>query len=422
MAWLESSIINMQNDFFSQPVDKAALALTRSIALAESGGSGGNKPDYNAVGDAGTSHGAYQWQPGNFEAGAKAAGLNPKDMSPENQDKVAYYQVKKMKDEGYAPDEIPAAWNAGLGRVKDGSWKTNKGTTVINGKPIEYDTPGYVKKVNDHYQKIYAQMGGGTQPTAQLTNSTPQPTQSPQGKGFVTSATMVPPANTSTPVNQPDNRGLGDKALNFAGNISKKILDVTGGNKVANLLGTEGAVALEKGKGLIGMKDNSRFIPHSADDVDVVGTALDAGKLGTSLFALKGLANVGNKVLPSAVNPTFGALPKSISTAAPIVEDITGVSAKKFAASRVTDQVNALDQAYKATTVATDRIILKNAMEELAPKVLAENGIGSFSALHPKSAKAIGLTAGAFKSLAKIVGLGVAFGTGQRLTEGLIPK
>lgn len=148
-------------DIFTQPVDQAALTLARAIALKESG-SGGLTPNYNAVGDAGTSKGAYQWQPGNFEAGASKYGLNPKDFSPENQDKVAYAQVLDMKNRGLQPDQIAASWNAGEGSLKNDRWKTNVGDTTIKGQKIHYDTPGYVKGVQDYYNQLFNQGNGET--------------------------------------------------------------------------------------------------------------------------------------------------------------------------------------------------------------------------------------------------------------------
>ena len=118
----------------TQQTDQQALALTHAIALAESGSSG--QPDYNAVGDNGTSKGAYQWQPGNFEAAAKNAGLDPTDFSPENQDKVAYSEVKAYKDKGYDPGQIASLWNSG----SPNNWQNHAGTTTINGKQISYDS------------------------------------------------------------------------------------------------------------------------------------------------------------------------------------------------------------------------------------------------------------------------------------------
>lgn len=159
-----------------QPVDQQALDLTHAIALQESGHDG--KPDYNAVGDAGTSKGAYQWQPGNFEAAAKAAGLDPNDFSSENQDKVAYSEVKGYKDKGYDPGEIASLWNSG----SPNNWQNHSGTTTINGKTISYDTPAYVKGVQNYYNQIK-----GSQETTQ------DPTQPPTSNGLPQAPTAPKP-------------------------------------------------------------------------------------------------------------------------------------------------------------------------------------------------------------------------------------
>ena len=131
------------------PTNQQILALTHAIALQESGVKG--KPNYNAVGDNGTSHGAYQWQPGNFASAAKQYGLNPNDLSPENQDKVAYAQVYDMAvNKGYSPAQIASAWNSG----SPNNFKDHSGTVIIAGKPIAYDTPKYVQGVQQHYQAL----------------------------------------------------------------------------------------------------------------------------------------------------------------------------------------------------------------------------------------------------------------------------
>lgn len=144
--------------FDSNTIDRDALNLTRAIGLQE----GGGKIDYNAVGDAGTSKGAYQWQPGNFESAARDAGLDPNDFSPENQDKVAYARVKSRKDAGLQPWEIAAEWNSGS---KD-NWKDHSGDTTINGQTIHYDTPAYVSNVKNYYTKLAG--GTSTNPAADI--------------------------------------------------------------------------------------------------------------------------------------------------------------------------------------------------------------------------------------------------------------
>jgi hypothetical protein len=146
----------------STTIDRDALNLARSIGLAESGDAG--RPNYNAVGDNGMSKGAYQWYGDNFKTMAKAHGLDPNDFSPENQDKVAYRQVKQWKDEGLQPWEIAAKWNSG----RTTTWKDHKGTTVINGKTVEYDTPAYVARVKQRYLEL---SGGAGQPVLAQKNT-----------------------------------------------------------------------------------------------------------------------------------------------------------------------------------------------------------------------------------------------------------
>ena len=86
-------------------IDPTALALSRSIRQVESNG------NYNAVGDNGTSHGAYQFHGDNFQTWAKQYGLDPSDMSQNNQDEVAYKRIEGMLQEGSTPSEVAARWN-----------------------------------------------------------------------------------------------------------------------------------------------------------------------------------------------------------------------------------------------------------------------------------------------------------------------
>ncbi len=135
-------------------LDAGIVNLSKAIRARES------KGDYNAVGDAGTSKGAYQFNGSNFENWAKEASLDPNDFSPVNQDKVAYYKIKSFKDKGYSPEQVAAAWNAGEGKIKNDAWKKNVGTTTINGKEIGYDTPGYVTAVMQEFQRAKGNTGG----------------------------------------------------------------------------------------------------------------------------------------------------------------------------------------------------------------------------------------------------------------------
>lgn len=109
----------------AQP-DAGVSGLMRVIKKLEGG-------DYkNRSGDNGSSAGAYQWnndnkplKPGELPSHWKnAAGQYLKDanapMTPENQNYVAYSQIKAYKDAGKTPKEIDALWN---GAKKDSSGK-----------------------------------------------------------------------------------------------------------------------------------------------------------------------------------------------------------------------------------------------------------------------------------------------------------
>jgi hypothetical protein len=86
-------------------LDPDVVTLAKAIRQVESGG------DFNAVGDNGDSHGAYQFNKGNFAHWATQFNLDPNDFSPVNQDKVAYAKMKTWKDQGYHANEIAAMWN-----------------------------------------------------------------------------------------------------------------------------------------------------------------------------------------------------------------------------------------------------------------------------------------------------------------------
>ena len=122
-------------------LDASVVNLAKAIRTVESGG------NYDARGANGE-HGAYQWMPGNYEAGAKKYGIDTKDKSPINQDKVAYNTLKEWKDQGLTPAQIAAKWNSG-GTEWEGKVGTNK-------QGVKYDVPAYVGKVVDAFRAVKA--------------------------------------------------------------------------------------------------------------------------------------------------------------------------------------------------------------------------------------------------------------------------
>ena len=131
----------------NETLDPTIKNLASAIKRQESGG---NKDPYNAKGASGE-HGAYQFMPDTWKGWAKThLGDSNAPMTMENQNKVAYNQIKSWKDKGYNPAQIAAAWNAGEGSLKEDKWKTNVGTNSLG---VKYDTPSYVKNVSKYYQE-----------------------------------------------------------------------------------------------------------------------------------------------------------------------------------------------------------------------------------------------------------------------------
>ena len=186
-------------------IDPTALALSRAIRTVESNG------NYNAVGDKGQSHGAYQFNGDNFQRWAKQYGLDPNDFSETNQDHLAYVRIKDLLDKGLSQSEVAAVWN---------------GAKQVNGRPVAI-VPQYVEKVKNAYNQHASALGqtyGGYQAPdySKYTSGTPQPDQS-----------------------QTEEKSLGQQLSGRASDISNAVNQTIQGkiNPVSGVLQTVGAAA-----------------------------------------------------------------------------------------------------------------------------------------------------------------------------------
>lgn len=103
-------------------LDPKVVKVMRAIRDVESGG------NYNAVGDAGDAHGAFQYNektgPGWKNIAREYLGDENAPMDKANQNKATYYRIKKWKDEGKQPEEIAALWN-GAHKDENGRYTYN---------------------------------------------------------------------------------------------------------------------------------------------------------------------------------------------------------------------------------------------------------------------------------------------------------
>lgn len=179
-------------------LDPQVLKMTRAIRQVESQG------NYNAVGDNGESHGAYQFNKDNFKNWAPEYGIDPNDMSPGNQNKVAYMKMKALKDKGLSPDEIAATWNGGH-------------TDTSTGK-FTYNNPDYGKKFH-----------------AALLNT------SPIAGGQSTA--IVPTSPSSEVQSEEPTKSFGGKVLGFLGTITET---KSAGEDIGEALAAGGNIQLYK--------------------------------------------------------------------------------------------------------------------------------------------------------------------------------
>lgn len=136
-------------------LDPQAVALAKAIRQSESGG------DFNAKGASGE-HGAYQFMDSTWDKTSSKYGIKVplKSATPEQQNEVAYKQIKEWKDKGFNPGQIASMWNAGEGEPDAylGKFSNGQPSSGKNKKGVSFDVPKYAKSVASAYQTI---KGGG---------------------------------------------------------------------------------------------------------------------------------------------------------------------------------------------------------------------------------------------------------------------
>lgn len=126
-------------------LDPQAVNLAKAIRQTESGG------NFQAKGKSGE-YGAYQFTEPTWNSQSKKYGLNVPlaQATPEQQNEVAYKQIKEWKDKGHNVGEIASMWNAGEGN----SQAYLKGNSGTNKYGVKYDTGAYAKSVATAYQTL----------------------------------------------------------------------------------------------------------------------------------------------------------------------------------------------------------------------------------------------------------------------------
>lgn len=268
-------------------VDPTALALTRAIRSVETSPEG----DYTALGDGDTSAGAYQWNngttkltpgetPANFQTAAKQFGLDPTDFSPENQDHVAYEQVKSLLDSGKSQSEVAAIWN---------------GHKVVDGKIVPIN-PEYVQKVQDAYSRANLPGIGALGAAVQDTDYVP-PGQVAGDSS--TAEAPVPPSQTMDATGSQAIPQSGGMLANLKKNITALPSDVMNiANKVGNAVAPNEVNTL--GSSIAGLENLPAQQKGLISSPTIAGQAKGLGELG-KVAAIGAGTNMAAEEAPIAV-------------------------------------------------------------------------------------------------------------------------
>lgn len=330
--------------------DQSVLALTKAIRQKESGGK------YDAIGDAGTSKGAYQFQADTWKGYAKEIlGDENAEMSDANQNAVTYGKIKKWKDQGWGPAQIAAAWNAGEGRAADGSWVNHKGSTIRNGQKIDYDTPSYVKGVVDIYKQIaqgkpnIAPKRTFSEQIKEIQSSQPQQVEEPKKEGVGKKIAKALIGSPLTILARPFQAGAALLGADTA-DIDKVSSKISGGL----------IAPTPKGAGDVG-KDVLRA-------GETVLSGLVAGKAAKGIKAAR--------AAKTAAPLQRGAMKEAIETSVDLGRGAKGpYTIAEFAKRTPAEQYNILSEAVGTAKNASDKLLLQEALKMIEPLAKKELGI-----------------------------------------------
>ena len=352
-----------------EQLDPKIVKVMGTIKRLETGTS---TDPYNAVGDNGDAHGAYQFNEKTGKGWKNYAktylGDENAPMTPANQNKAMYGWVKEQKDKGLQPDEIDALHN---------------GAKKVGGKYV-HNNPERAKQFTS---TIMGSQSKGFVTTADIPKPpAPQPTPVPEG-GVQPIPGVMQQAGEGISQLAQGNIGKGLGGLIGAGSsaIRKMGSKLTGGGseQLGQTIGTLGGLAYTKGKEMLGMVPKGTTAQY-----DTSGPTLKEGLMGTAkvVGSIASIAGAG-KLATAGLNAFQRRMftdPKVLK----VIENYVPAFAKRTA----TEQFTGLSDALKMTSDVHELNILKKAIGVIQPAYMAENpALFTFLQRSPDIAKALGL-------------------------------
>lgn len=252
-----------------QNLDQDAVRLAMAIRQKESGGS--PNPPPGASGE----HGLYQWMPDTWKQTTAKYGLDPLDMSRENENKAAYMTIKELKDQGVPPDKIAAYWNMGGKALTKGY----AGNVSPPGQKPAFDTPQYVRDVQSIYEGMKGSptVLGASQPQA----NAPLPAQEGLGQQLMGRVNQLTGAVTDAFTGKMRHPFVSGP-LQAVGAVAGGVGDIVGAGLelIPGVKQAEGAIGQGVGKALAtptgqkilkGGQDWAAANPETSKDIGAVG-------------------------------------------------------------------------------------------------------------------------------------------------------
>lgn len=325
-----------------QALDPQAVALAKAIRQTESGG------NFQAAGKSGE-YGAYQFtEPTwNTYASKYGVGVPLKQATPEQQNEVAYKQIKEWKDQGLNVGQIASMWNSGKpDAYQDPSYKG------VNKSGAQYDVPAYAKSVATAYQTL--KQGGQVQADPQNPSST------------ANTSPVIPPSTSGTPLLDNSHAlGFVKDVGNFFFPVVKDVYHDIKGDNQKTALQQVGDLGLSALSVLPGIGQVGKLAQGARLGVEASAAAKTAGLLPS---LIKGAAtgygvDVSSKLAQGQTDPSSVLTPGIATIAGGVLGGVGGAASKKLstlasqtAETRLAEQANrlkTLQNSLKANTTAT---------------------------------------------------------------------
>jgi len=330
------------NQTQQEALDPQVVNLAKAIRQTESGG------NFQAKGKSGE-YGAYQFTEPTWKSYSAKYGITTplEKATPEEQNQVAYKQIKEWKDKGNNIGQIASMWNAGEAK-KDAYLKGHSG---VNQYGVKYDTGAYAKSVAEAYQKLK----GGQQVGADPKNPS-----------------SIASTNPVIPTEQPKKLGaFGEKTDD---SLYGKIIDnsITRGiTKAADFLTFGGTSALGKETGAA-IAQGGQFIKDAATGSNVAPymQGPDIAKQATGAAGI--LAGVGMLAGPKMIGAGKGG---GVLNSKPIQTILKGDLGADESIKTLT-AMNKADILFNVSKTASagEKPLIKQALKELSSQILLENG------------------------------------------------